>query len=71
MKPDYLEVRDWKCLEYCATKENCLYACGLLPPHEAENLEEKTIQSDNSTYPVRFVMKPGKVQAAPKEPAYA
>lgn len=68
MKQEYLEIRDWKCLEYCDTKENCLYACGLLPPHEAEELEQPS-QGKNPTYPVRFVIAPNKVQVGLKEPA--
>lgn len=66
MKPDYLDVRDWKCLEYCETKENCLYACGLVPPHEAI-YGDPALRSEIDPMPISFTINPAKLQGKSKE----
>ncbi|MFZ5945419.1 MAG: hypothetical protein ACOYVD_15055 [Bacillota bacterium] len=36
MKLEDLMLRDWDCLRYCQTKEDCWAACRLVPPTETQ-----------------------------------
>lgn len=36
MQAEIMEIRDWDCLKYCETRENCAAACGLEPPVKRE-----------------------------------
>ena len=33
-------VRDWECLKYCQTQENCYVACGLERPEKTKEESE-------------------------------
>lgn len=34
-------VRNWECLSYCQTQDNCSYACGLAHPLSVMEQEEE------------------------------
>ena len=58
MQKELMQYRDWECLKLCQTRENCLAACGLMPPDDEKKPVAPERQAEFTTPPVMFIISP-------------